>query len=593
MDARPPAEADLPTWNLADLYAGMDDPVLVADLDRALADAQAFETTHKGRLAAQSGAEFGAAIETFERIGAVLSKALSYAQLVQAEDMADSKRGRYAQTVQERVTDISVHTLFFPLEINRLEDTALEAKLADPRAARYRPWLRDIRVFRPHQLADDLEKLMHEKEVAGRSAWIRLYDETLARLRVRLDGKNQTLTQALDRLSDPDRKKRRAAGRALGKSLNTQLPVLALITNTLAKDKAIEDDWRQFPHPLRARNLANQVEDEVVEALVQAVKGAYGPLSHRYYGLKAGWLGLPKLAYTDRNAPLPQDSNRRYGWAEAKAIVEGAYAGFDPEIGRLARRFFDRPWIDAGPRPGKASGAFAHPTVPSAHPYLLLNYMGKARDVMTLAHEMGHGVHQLLAAKQGPLLSETPLTLAETASVFGEMLVFRAMLDSETDPVHRRVLLAGKVEDMLNTVVRQVAFHEFERQVHGERRQGELTPTRIAEIWMAVQRESLGPAFRLGADYHSFWAYIPHFVHSPFYVYAYAFGDCLVNSLYAVYQKSGADFLPRYRAMLAAGGTLRHAELLAPFGLDASDPGFWRRGLELVIGFIDELERLE
>ncbi|MBI4970176.1 MAG: M3 family oligoendopeptidase [Rhodospirillales bacterium] len=593
MDARPPAEADLPTWDLADLYAGMDDPVLAADLDRALVDAQAFETTHKGRLVAQSGAEFGGAIETFERIGAVLSKALSYAQLVQAEDMADSKRGRFAQTVQERVTDISVHTLFFPLEINRLEDAALEAKLADPQAARYRPWLRDIRVFRPHQLADDLEKLLHEKEVAGRSAWIRLYDETLARLRVRLDGKNQTLTQALDRLSDPDRKKRRAAGRALGKSLSTQLPVLALITNTLAKDKAIEDDWRHFPHPARARNLANRVEDEVVDALVQAVKGAYGPLSHRYYALKAGWLGLPKLAYTDRNAPLPQDSNRRYGWEEAKAIVEGAYAGFDPEIGRLARRFFDHPWIDAAPRPGKASGAFAHPTVPSAHPYLLLNYMGKARDVMTLAHEMGHGVHQLLAAKQGPLLSETPLTLAETASVFGEMLVFRAMLDSETDPVHRRVLLAGKVEDMLNTVVRQVAFHEFERQIHGERRQGELTPTRIAEIWMAVQKESLGPAFRLGADYHFFWAYIPHFVHSPFYVYAYAFGDCLVNSLYAVYQKSGADFLPRYRAMLAAGGTLRHAELLAPFGLDASDPGFWRRGLDLVIGFIDDLERLE
>jgi oligoendopeptidase F len=593
MDARPEPDADLPNWDLADLYAGMEDPVLAADLERALADAQAFEAAHKGRLADLTGAAFGAAIAQFERVGAALSKALSFAQLVQAEDMADPKRGRFSQTVQERVTQISLHTLFFALEINRLDEATLEAKLADPTAARYRPWLRDIRVFRPHQLADDLEKLLHEKEVAGRNAWIRLFDETLARLRVRLDGKSQTLTKALDRLSDPDRQKRRAAGRALAKALSTQLPVLALVTNTLAKDKAIEDDWRQFPHPLRARNLANQVEDEVVEALVQAVKGAFGPLSHRYYALKAGWLGRAKLAFYDRNAPLPQDSNRRYGWKEAQAIVLGAYQGFDPEIGALAKNFFAKPWIDAPPRPGKASGAFAHPTVPSAHPYLLLNYMGKARDVMTLAHEMGHGVHQLLAARQGPLLSETPLTLAETASVFGEMLVFRAMLESESDPVHRRVLLAGKVEDMLNTVVRQIAFHEFERQVHAERRQGELVPSRLAEIWMAVQRESLGPAFRLGADYHHFWAYIPHFVHSPFYVYAYAFGDCLVNSLYAVYQKSGADFLPRYRAMLAAGGTLRHGELLAPFGLDARDPDFWRRGLDLVIGFIDELERLE
>ena len=328
-----------------------------------------------------------------------------------------------------------------------------------------------------------------------------------------------------------------------------------------------------------------------MDALVAAVVESFPRLSHRYYAMKAKWLGLDRMKHWDRNAPLPGDLDRTIPWSAARDQVLGAYAAFSPELAEMGRDFFEKPWIDAALRPGKASGAFAHPTVPSAHPYLLLNYHGKSRDVMTLAHELGHGVHQRLAAGQGYLMSGTPLTLAETASVFGEMLTFRAMLDAETDPARRRLMLASKVEDMLNTVVRQIAFYRFETLVHDERRKGEVSSERLAEIWMSVQVESLGPAFDFTPDYGVYWSYIPHFVHTPFYVYAYAFGDCLVNALYGVYQDGQVpDFERKYLDLLRAGGTLRHQELLAPFGLDASEPAFWKRGLDVISGFIDELE---
>ncbi|MBY0431093.1 MAG: M3 family oligoendopeptidase, partial [Rhodospirillales bacterium] len=362
--------------------------------------------------------------------------------------------------------------------------------------------------------------------------------------------------------------------------------------NTLIKDKEIEDRWRNYARPTSHRNLLNQVEDEVVDALVQAVKGAFSSLAHRYYRLKAKWFQVDRLNYWDRNAPLPDDDDRRFTWEEARDTVLSAYAAFSPDLAAIGRKFFDNPWIDAPVRPGKSPGAFAHPTVPSAHPYLLVNFLGKSRDVMTLAHELGHGVHQVLAADQGQLMADTPLTLAETASVFGEMLTFRAMLDKETDPRRRRIMLAGKVEDMLNTVVRQVAFYEFERRLHEDRRRGELSAERIGEIWMGVQGESLGPVMSFDEEYQHYWAYIPHFVHSPFYVYAYAFGDCLVNSLYDAYQKGAPGFQQKYMDMLRAGGKYRHKELLAPFGLDATDPAFWRRGLDIIVGFIDELETM-
>lgn len=580
----------LPAWDLSDLYPAPDSPAVGRDLDTAEADAKSFNASYAGRLARLSGRELGEAIARYETIEERLGRLASYAQLLFAGDSTDAEIGRFYQTVNERVTAISSELIFFTLELNRLDDATLDSKLADPAAARWRPWLRDLRVFRPHQLPDELERLLHEKEVTGRSAWSRLFDETIAGMRVSVAGEELTVTDALNRLSDGDRSVREAAGRGIGEAFGKSRKLFALITNTLAKDKEILDRWRHYPRPGSARNRANMVEDAVVDALVSAVTRDYGRLSHRYYALKARWLGLPKLQHWDRNAPLPEDDDREIAWETAQRRVLSAYGAFSPELADIGGRFFARPWIDARLRPGKASGAFAHPTVPSAHPYLLLNYHGRTRDVMTLAHELGHGVHQVLAADQGYLLSSTPLTLAETASVFGEMLTFRAMLDAETDPRRRRVMLASKVEDMLNTVVRQIAFYQFELRLHEERRQGEILPDRIGAIWRQVQTESLGPAFEFTPDYDVFWAYIPHFIHSPFYVYAYAFGDCLVNALYGVFQSGHPGFQAKYLDMLRAGGTRRHQELLAPFGLDASDPAFWRKGLDVIAGFIDELE---
>jgi oligoendopeptidase F len=583
-------EADLPTWDLADLYPGPESPELRADLERAEQAAKQFSAAHAGRVAQLPGKALAAAIAEYERIEEVLGRVMSYAQLRFSGDSTDPAIGRFSQSMNERVTAISSDLIFFTLEINRLEDAALEQKLADPALAHWGPWLRDLRVFRPHQLSDELEKLLHEKEVTGRAAWSRLFDETVAGMRVRIGEEDLTVSAALNKLSDRDRSVREAAGKAVGTAFGNNIKLFALVTNTLAKDKEIIDTWRHYPRPGSLRNRANMVEDEVVDALVSAVTADYPRLAHRYYLMKAKWLGLPKLQHWDRNAPLPDDDDAQITWEQAKRRVLDAYGAFSPDLAEVGARFFARPWIDAELRPGKAGGAFAHPTVPSAHPYLLLNYHGKTRDVMTLAHELGHGVHQVLAGDQGYLMSGTPLTLAETASVFGEMLTFRALLDAETDPKRRRIMLASKVEDMLNTVVRQIAFYRFESLLHDERRSGELVPDRIGEIWMQVQTESLGPAFEFTPEYKVFWSYVPHFIHSPFYVYAYAFGDCLVNALYSVFQDGHPGFQTKYLDMLRAGGTKRHKELLAPFGLDASDPAFWKRGLDVISGFIDELQ---
>jgi oligoendopeptidase F len=582
----------LPEWDLSDLYPGRDSPALHRDLAQLGADAEAFRRHYEGRLADLSGADLGAAVEAYERLQELSGRIVSYASLVHAGNLADPEIGRFYQTIQERINAVATELLFFTLELNRLDDAVLAAKEADPALAHYRPWLRDTRAFRPHQLSDEAEKLLHEKSVAGRAAWTRLFDETIADLRFPFRGRELTEAEALDLLSDRDPQVRREAAFSVGGVLGKNARVFGLITNTLAKDKEIEDRWRRFARPISSRNLSNFVEDEVVDALIAAVRDSYPNLSHRYYRLKARWFGVEALPFWDRNAPLPEDDDRLIPWREAEATVLSAYNAFSPELAAVGGRFFAAPWIDAPVRPGKASGAFAHPTVPGAHPYLLLNYQGRVRDVMTLAHELGHGVHQVLAARQGYLMADTPLTLAETASVFGEMLTFRALLARETDPRRRRIMLAGKVEDMLNTVVRQIAFATFEIRVHDERREAELTPDRIGEIWLEVQRESLGPAIRLDGVYRHYWSYIPHFIHTPFYVYAYAFGDCLVNSLYAVYQDAHQGFAERYLDMLRAGGTLRHRELLAPFGLDAADPSFWSKGLSVVSGFIDELEKL-
>ena len=582
----------LPTWQLQDLYAAPEDPAIDRDLSAARRDAEEFHAEIAGRLAQLDGSELGRAIARYEAIVERLNRALSFAQLVFSEDMGDPARGRFLQSVQERANAVTLEILFFTLELNDLDDAVLAGQLEDPAAAHYATWIRDSRLFRPHQLSADIEAVLHEKELTGRSAWVRLFEQTIATLSFQVDGATLGISEVLNQLSDPDASRRRAAAEALGAGLGEKVELFTLITNTLAKDKEIDDRMRRYATPVSYRNLSNRVEDEVVDALVEATRGAYDELAHRYYAIKARWFGGEVLDYWDRNAPLPGARQRTFGWEEARSIVLDSFEAFDPRMAEIAQRFFEEGWIDAAPRPGKDPGAFAHPTVPSAHPYVLLNFYGRSRDVTTLAHELGHGVHQVLAARHGTLMSETPLTLAETASVFGEMLVFRALLDRERDPEQRKRLLAGKVEDMLNTVVRQTAFFVFERRVHEERRQGELSADRLGEIWLDVQNESLGPAVKFHDEYRDYWSYIPHFVHSPFYVYAYAFGDCLVNALYRVYQRGLPGFTDTYIDMLRAGGTRRHSDLLGPFGLDARDPGFWRQGLDVIVDLIDELEAL-
>lgn len=596
-DAGAAAEA-LPEWDLSALYASPDDPAIERDIDTAAKAATDLAGRAKGKLEALlkapgGAAAFAALIADYEKLQDLLGKVMSYAGLLYSGDTTDPQRMKFYGDVQEKITAISSGLLFFELEINRIDDGLIEVGFAEPALAHYRPWLTDIRLDKPYQLEDRVEELFHEKSITAYSAWNRLFDETIAGLRFSVDGEELAIEPTLHLLQEADPAKRKAAAEALGKVFGDNIGIFARITNTLAKDKEISDRWRGFKDIADSRHLANRVEREVVDALVEAVRAAYPRLSHRYYQLKARWMGGETMPYWDRNAPLPGAVTRQVPWVEAKAMVLDAYGRFSPRMADIARRFFDERWIDAPVRPGKSPGAFAHPTVPSAHPYVLLNYLGRTRDVMTLAHELGHGVHQVLAGRQGALMAPTPLTLAETASVFGEMLTFQSLLRSAATPAEKRTLLASKIEDMLNTVVRQIAFYSFERKVHAARREGELTADRINEAWLSVQGESLGPAITFGPGYETFWAYIPHFIHSPFYVYAYAFGDCLVNSLYAVFETAEAGFQDKYFAMLEAGGTKHHKDLLKPFGLDASDPAFWQMGLSVIERMIGELEALD
>ncbi|KQO75720.1 M3 family oligoendopeptidase [Rhizobium sp. Leaf262] len=592
------ALGDLPTWKLSDLYPSADSTEYKRDLEKAAADAKAFETRWKGKLEAAaklSGDQgIGAALKEYEALDDLLGRIGSFAGLTYFSDTSNPANGKIYGDAQSKLTDMSAHLLFFTLELNRIDDAAMDAAMAnDALAGHYRSWLVDLRKDKPHQLDDSLEQLFLEKSMTSAAAFNRLFDETMTDLRFEVDGKSLALEETLNLLQEPDPQTREKAAKALEATFKKNLRVFTLITNTLAKDKEISDRWRKFEDIADSRHLANRVEREVVDALAKAVTEAYPRLSHRYYKMKAKWLGMEQMNYWDRNAPLPDTSNAIIPWQDAKDMVLSAYGDFAPEMADIARRFFDEEWIDAPARPGKAPGAFAHPTVPSAHPYVLVNYLGKPRDVMTLAHELGHGVHQVLAGGQGALMCATPLTLAETASVFGEMLTFRKLLNDTTDKRERKAMLARKVEDMINTVVRQIAFYEFERKVHTARKDGELTAEQIGELWLSVQQDSLGPAIKISEGYGSWWTYVPHFIHSPFYVYAYAFGDCLVNSLYAVYQNADSGFQDKYFELLKAGGTKHHSELLKPFGLDATDPSFWNKGLSMIEGLIDELEALD
>jgi oligoendopeptidase F len=585
---------DLPEWDLGDLYPAPDAPQVARDaawLEQACAD---FARDHEGKLAGLDAAGMLDCVRRYEAIDIAAGRLMSFAGLRYYQNTTDSARAKFLSDMQDRITTATTPLVFFSLEINRIDDAALDALFAaNADLARYRPVFERLRAMRPYQLSDELEKFLHDQSVVGAAAWNRLFDETMAGLEFSIGGDALSLESTLNLLTDPDRAKREEAARELARVFGANIRLYARVHNTLTKEKEIEDRWRKMPTPQTSRHLSNHVEPEVVEALRNAVVAAYPRLSHRYYALKAKWMGLETLEIWDRNAPLPLDPPKTIDWPTAKQTVMDAYAGFSPKMAEIAAPFFDRGWIDAGVKPGKAPGAFAHPTVTTVHPYVMLNYLGKPRDVMTLAHELGHGVHQVLAAGQGELLSSTPLTLAETASVFGEMLTFRALLDRAKTPAERKTLLAGKVEDMINTVVRQIAFYDFECKLHAARREGELTPDDINALWMSVQAESLGPVFNFMEGYETFWAYIPHFVHSPFYVYAYAFGDGLVNALYAVYAEGTPGFQDKYFEMLKAGGSKHHKELLAPFGLDASDPKFWDKGLSMIDDMITELEAME
>lgn len=584
---------DLPEWDLSDLYTSEDAPELKRDLDWLEQACASFASDFEDKLADLDAAGLLDCVLRNEKINQIAGRIMSFAGLRYYQLTTDAGRAKFMSDVQEKITNFTTPLVFFTLELNRLEDDHLDGLFAqNADLARYKPIFDRIRAMKPYQLSDEMEKFLHDLGVVG-DAWERMFDETIAGLEFEVNGEQLSIEGTLNLLTDPDRANREAAARELADVFGSNIKTFARVHNTQAKEKEIIDRWRGMETAQTGRHLSNQVEPEVVEALREAVVKAYPNLSHRYYELKRKWLGLDVMQVWDRNAPLPMEDPRVVDWDRAEKTVMDAYTAFDPRMGELAEPFFRKGWIDAAVKPGKAPGAFAHPTVTDVHPYVMLNYLGKPRDVMTLAHELGHGVHQVLAAGQGEMLSSTPLTLAETASVFGEMLTFRKMLDGAKTKAERKVMLAGKVEDMINTVVRQIAFYDFECKLHAARRGGELTPDDINALWMSVQAESLGPAFEFMDGYETFWAYIPHFVHSPFYVYAYAFGDGLVNALYAVYAEGEEGFEEKYFDMLKAGGSKHHKELLAPFGLDASDPAFWDKGLSMISGFIDELEAME
>ena len=583
----------LPDWNLNDLYTATDAKELIRDLNWLEKECNEFAKSYEGKLHTLSDKEMLTCIVRNEKISSISGRIISYAGLLYYQKTTDADRAKFLSDMQEKITVFTTKLVFFSLEINSLEDEFLDKLFTkNDQLARYKPVFEKIRAMKPYQLNDEIEKFLHDLGIVG-DAWEKLFDETIAGLTFKIGEESLNIEATLNLLTDQNRENREKATRELARVFSENIKVFTRVHNTQAKEKEIIDRWRGMPSAQMGRHLANQVEPEVVEALRNAVVKAYPEISYRYYELKRKWLGLEIMQVWDRNAPLPMESNKLVTWDEAQKVVTGAYTNFDSRMSDLITPFFNEGWIDAGVKPGKAPGAFAHPTVTDAHPYIMLNYLGKPRDVMTLAHELGHGVHQVLASSQGQMLSSTPLTLAETASVFGEMLTFQQMLDQSCDKNERKVLLANKVEDMINTVVRQIAFYDFECKLHDARRSGELTPSDINSLWMSVQSESLGPAFEFVDGYETFWSYIPHFVHSPFYVYAYAFGDGLVNALYATYKENPKGFEDKYFNLLSAGGSKHHKELLKPFDLDASDPKFWTKGLSMISRMIDELETFE
>jgi oligoendopeptidase F len=583
-------------WDLSDLYAGVDDPRIEADLAGAIAAAQAFAKRYRGRVASLDAAGLAAAVDELEALQEPASRAGVYASLLFAGDTTAPRHGALLQRVQERGTEARNELVFFELEWVAVDEARAESLLADARLAKRRHLLANMRRMKPHVLSEPEERLLEETANTGARAFSRLFDETLGAMRFSLataDGgrEDKSAEEVLSLLYEPDRDVRRRAADSLTAGLRENARLLAFVFNTLVSDKATRDRVRRFGAPMDDRNLANEIDAQTVAALMTACERRHD-LVQRYYRLKRKLLGLDRLYDYDRYAPVLAREGQR-SFAEARDLVLEAYGDFTPRMADVAKEFFDRRWIDAELRPGKRGGAFSASTVPSAHPYVLLNYTGTLRDVMTLAHELGHGVHQYLARPRGLFEMDTPLTTAETASVFGEMLTFRRLLRDESDPSVRLGLLCGKLEDAFATVFRQVVMTRFEEKLHAARRsEGELAIPRIGELWMEANRPMFGDAVELRDDYSWWWLYIPHFVHSPFYCYAYAFGELLVLALVRRYDEEGAAFVPRYLAMLEAGGAMSPREVVAHTGLDIGAPDFWERGLVLLEGMVAEAESL-
>ena len=584
---------ELPIWDLSEIYKNINDPKISRDIKNIRGSANNFLKKWKGKINNLSPSDFLICINEYQEINEAIYKIATHSSLTFATNMEDPEISKYNSSISDQITEILSTLIFVTLELSKVDDNTVNNWLNDKEAKNWEPYLNILRKRNPYLLDPLVEEILIEKSATGRSAWIRLFDETSAALRFPFKNKSLTEAEILNLLSDADPETRKIAGKSLSEVLENNKRIFGMILNVISRDRFIEDNKRGFKRIMSSRNLDNDVEDEVVDKLVNTVDKAMPKLTHRYYKWKANQFGQTKLDWWDRNAPLPHSSENLIKWSEAKDIILDSFSSFHPEISNLAELFFKNNWIDASLRKGKASGAFAHPSVPSLHPYILVNYQGKIRDVMTLAHELGHGVHQILAGKNGLLMAETPLTLAETASVFGEMLVFRKLLD-ESSIAQKKQLLSGKIEDMLNTVARQIGFHQFEVKFHEARIKSELTPEEISNIWMETQSHAVGPHINLGDDYRFLWGYIPHFVHTPFYVYAYAFGDSLVNALWYAYQQSDKDiFSNKYIEMLSSGGTKTHNDLLKPFNLSAYDNSFWEKGITMITGLMDELDDLD
>ena len=581
----------LPVWNLKDLYESPKAKNLNNDLNQLRRITKKFEKKYTYKITKLSPSQLLKAIIELENIDIKIDKIMSYAHLLVAEDGNNEKNKIFYQQMQEQITNIASSIVFFSLELNEVSNAKLNKIYADKKLEPYKNWIKNIRKFKPYQLDVKTEKLLQEKSITSRSAWVRLFDDTIASLKFPFKGKNLSSAEIFNFLSDKKESNRKKSAEVVSAVLKDNISLFTSITNNLAKDKSINDKWRGLPNPVSSRNLSNVVEDEVVEALTETIKENYPKIAHRYYKIKSKWLKKKSLMYWDRNAPLPFQSQSIYSWKDARQIVTNAYSNFDKRAGNIVNKFFDNSWIHAPVIPGKSPGAFAASTVPSVHPFILVNYQGKARDIATLAHELGHGIHQYLAGrKQTYFNSSTPLTLAETASVFGEMLTFKSLLSITKKENERKGLLANKVEDMLNTVVRQIAFFEFEKRIHDQRKIKELSVNEICKIWIDVQKQSLGPSIKFNDDYKYFWSYIPHFIHSPFYVYAYAFGDCLVNSLFNVYESKLPKFEDKYITLLESGGSNTYDKLLKPFGLNPKKKDFWQKGVNVIESLIDQLE---